>query len=48
MRVEASEQLKNIDWINIIYDISYTRGNLQIMTTFFISHTDESSKAFWV
>lgn len=47
MRVEASEQLKKI-LIGLLYDISYTRGNLQIMTTFFISHTDESSKAFWV
>lgn len=47
MRVEASEQLKKI-LIGLIYDISDTRGNLQIMTTFFISHTDESSKAFWV
>lgn len=47
MRVEASEQLKKI-LIGLIYDISETTGNLQIMTTFFISHTDESSKAFWV
>lgn len=47
MRVEASEQLQSYDLIKIGY-IRYRKTNLQIMTTFFISHTDESSKAFWV
>lgn len=47
MRVEASEQLQRIHLIKIGY-IRDWKTNLQMMTTFFISHTDESSKAFWV
>lgn len=47
MRAEASEQLERIDLIKIGY-VRDAIANLQMMTTFFISHTDESSKAFWV